>query len=406
MLKTKVINTKTHSFIKPEIKLLLLCSRTRLNDSIKQQINYWTKQNIDWEYLISTAYQHGLLPLLFNNLNNTCPEAVPKDILTNLRNCFQSNVQRNLLLTAELLKILNLLKANQIEALPFKGATLAAKAYGQIALRQFCDLDILIEEKNAQKVVDLLVSIGYQLPDPMAKLEDRPYMKYKIFLESEKTQKKYNLIHTQKRIAIDLQWSLTERRITRFFPVNFSHLHAHSQLVSLGGMEVRQFSSEDTLLYLCFHGSKHCWSELKWICDVAEFVTSHPEIDWSIVQQRAQKWKVSRMLNLGLFLAMDLLSLSLPAAVQQNMKVDQVIESLANNVKYGLFEQVFTETEKIAFRFKLRTQISEQIAYAMDVLLTPTAKEWHYVKLPKFCLFLYRFIRPYRLMIEFSKDNS
>lgn len=406
MLETKLMNTKAHLFVKPETNLLLLCSRTRLNDAIKQQISYLVKQNIDWEYLISIASQHGLLPLLFNNLNKTCSEAVPENILTDLRNCFQTIVQRNLLLTAELLKILNLLKANQIDALPFKGATLAATAYGQISLRQFCDLDILIEEKNAQKVVDLLVSIGYQLPDPIGKLEDRPYMKYKIFLESEKIQKKYNLVHAQRRIAIDLQWSLTERRITRFFPVDFSHLYAYSQIVSLGGMEIRQFSPEDTLLYLCFHGSKHCWSELKWICDVAEFVNSHPEIDWSIVQQRAQKWKISRMLNLGLFLAMDLLSLNLPAAVQQNMKVDRVVESLANNVKCGLFGQVFTETQKIAFRFKLRTQIPEQIAYALDVLLTPTAKEWHYIKLPEFCLFLYHFIRPYRLMIEFSKEND
>ncbi|NJL52548.1 MAG: nucleotidyltransferase family protein [Hydrococcus sp. SU_1_0] len=126
------------------------------------------------------------------------------------------------------------------------------------------------------------------------------------FLESDKFQKKYNLIHPQKNVAVDLQWSLTERRITRFFPVDFQHLQQNSQKISFLNSEILQFSSEDMVLYLCFHGSKHCWSELKWIVDLAEFITANRDINWEIVNQRSQQWKISRMLSLGLFLVNDL----------------------------------------------------------------------------------------------------
>ncbi|NJL52549.1 MAG: nucleotidyltransferase family protein [Hydrococcus sp. SU_1_0] len=105
---------------KPEIELILCCSRTHLNASISERIKFLVQQDLDWKYLFNTAAHQGVMPLLYQNLYQTCPEQVPQDLLSNLRSYFQLNTQRVLLLTAELLKILNILKANQIEAIPFK----------------------------------------------------------------------------------------------------------------------------------------------------------------------------------------------------------------------------------------------------------------------------------------------
>ncbi|MGL6341044.1 MAG: nucleotidyltransferase domain-containing protein, partial [Waterburya sp.] len=282
----------------PEIELILCCSRTKLDDYSTNNIKVLLEEKLDWHYLLNIAAKQGVLPLVYYNLNRTFSQQVPVEILAQLHQYFQANIKRNLLITAELIKILKALEAKQIEAITFKGPSLAIKAYGQLALRQFCDLDIFIEEQNSLEVVNLLVSLGYQLPDPIAQLASRPYLAYQEFLESEETQKKYNLAHTQKNIAIDLQWSLTERRINRFFPVNFQHINSNSSSISLAAVKIKQFSAEDMLLYLCFHGSKHCWSELKWICDVAEFIRANPEINWQLVTLRAREWKIERMLSL------------------------------------------------------------------------------------------------------------
>ena len=47
---------------------------------------------------------HRLTPLLYYNLNAICPEKVPEDVLMKLKNYFHINVQKNLLLTGELIK--------------------------------------------------------------------------------------------------------------------------------------------------------------------------------------------------------------------------------------------------------------------------------------------------------------
>ena len=50
-----------------------------------------------------------------------------------------------MLLTSELIKIMKLLEENDIKAIAFKGPTLAQLAYGDVTLRQYVDLDLLVE---------------------------------------------------------------------------------------------------------------------------------------------------------------------------------------------------------------------------------------------------------------------
>ena len=405
-MTSTILKTDSHvTLLQPEIELLLACSRTNLDDKANAKIKAALKQKLDWSYLIDSASRQGVLPLVYYNLNRAYPELVPADVLLNLRHYFVANSQTVLKLTAELVKIIQVLQQNQIDAITFKGPTLAAVAYGQLALREFCDLDILIEGANSRQVVDLLVSLGYQLPDPLARLEERPYMAYKEFLESEETQKKYNLFHKENKVAIDLQWSLTERRIDRFFPVDFQHLDAHADSMTLAGTKIKQFSAEDMLLYLCFHGSKHCWSELKWVCDVAEFVRANPKLDWQTVNQRAKAWKLESMYSLGLFLVQDLLEIDIPKGAKQDIKQDRNIQNLIGKVRQAIFAEPLTEAEQIAFRFKLRNKIYEQMFYSLDVLLTPTAKEWDYLpfRLPKPLSFLYRLVRLYRVSLKYLR---
>jgi hypothetical protein len=114
----------------PEIELLLCCARTQPSPEIGQQIQTLAQQSLDWSYLLQTAARHSVLPLLYQNLKTLCPEAVPKPVLSELRNFFHTNAAHNLFLTQELLKILKLFQDNDIPAIPFKGPVLAVSVYG------------------------------------------------------------------------------------------------------------------------------------------------------------------------------------------------------------------------------------------------------------------------------------
>jgi hypothetical protein len=57
------------------------------------------------------------------------------------------HTEHNFLLTEELLALLSELEANGIPEIAYKGPGLAAMIYGDLAMRQFNQLDIIVEEQ-------------------------------------------------------------------------------------------------------------------------------------------------------------------------------------------------------------------------------------------------------------------
>ena len=74
------------------------------------------------------------------SLENCCLPERARD----LERRFARNAQRSLRLTQRTAKILACLARRGIEAIPYKGPALAQTVYGDVAMRQFSDLDILI----------------------------------------------------------------------------------------------------------------------------------------------------------------------------------------------------------------------------------------------------------------------
>ena len=117
---------------------------------------------MDWPYVSNLGGRHGLIPLLYKNLKSVCPERVPESVMDNFRNHFLVNAGHNVLRTRELLTLLDLFETHHVHAIPYKGPVLAASVYGDLALRQFSDLDILVQKQDIPKAKDLLISNGYR----------------------------------------------------------------------------------------------------------------------------------------------------------------------------------------------------------------------------------------------------
>ena len=65
------------------------------------------------------------------------------------------------------------MKTHDIEALAFKGPTLSQMAYGDITLRQYSDLDILVDEKEIFKAGSVLAQHEYDAAFPIEILKNR-----------------------------------------------------------------------------------------------------------------------------------------------------------------------------------------------------------------------------------------
>src|SRR5207247_2195984 len=155
--------------------------------------------------------------------------------------------RRNLRFAGELLRLLELFEGEGIAAVPFKGPVLAVAAYGDIALRESRDLDILVRRGDVQHAKQLLLSRGY-----------RPELSVEAGHDAALLASGYHYpLRRDDGLAVELHWNLAPREFP--YPVDLEEVWTRLRPVRLGGRTVCTLASEDLLLFLCAHGAKHCW---------------------------------------------------------------------------------------------------------------------------------------------------
>lgn len=324
-----------------------------------------------------------------------CPQSVPDGTMNQLHARFIRNAGRNFFLTERLLKLLNLLQEQNILAIPFKGPVLAESAYGNLVLRHFVDLDILIHKRDVPKTLRLLESNGHR---PEVKLNNE---QIRAYLETEYS---FAAISECGRVNVEIHWEMTGRYSS--FPFDLEFVQDRLELSTLAGKKVLQLSPEDLLLYLCLHGAKHCWGVLDWICSLAELVRSRPTMDWTQVTDLAKKMKCERITFLGLFLTSDFLGAPLPGDIRKRVEADASIRRIASEVYLNLFQRSgeFSKNQRnpdfSSLHIKMRDRFLEKARYSLSLALKPTRQDWRIFPLPAHLSFLHYLLRPMRLSVS------
>jgi hypothetical protein len=260
--------------------------------------------DLDWAYLLQAGWHNDVLPLLYWHLNTTCPERVPPSILRELREFFCQTSVRNLAMTHELVRLLGLFRRHNIQALPFKGPSLALSLYGNVALRPVGDLDILVAKQDFRTVKQLLVDEGYRLDIEMnaeeaaRRLEEDFFLGFRRPHGDIRIEIHWELLHTRLRgrAAIGSVWNSVTRS-------------------ELAGQPTLALPAKELLLLLCIHGQRHDWERLKWIGDVGRLIETNPHIDWADVRRNAANMEQERAILMGTFLVSSLLGVQLPEAI-------------------------------------------------------------------------------------------
>jgi hypothetical protein len=378
--------------IRPEDEVLLCVGRTDREGEIAERLSLLLQHDLEWEYLLDSARRHGLMPSLHQCLQ--CADRVSAEVKTQLRDESNALQGTNLLLTRELLRVLSLLDAEGVRAIPFKGPTLTIMAYGNLALRQFNDLDFLLQPADIPRAQAVLSLHGYRCQHPLGKVQEDAYFCSLCQLP---------LLHEEHSILVELHSKVTPRDFSfSADPTFWQRLIP----VSLLGKEVLTFSREDLLLILCVHGAKHVWCCLGWICDVANLLSVSPGLDWEQVTEQARRRGCERMLWLGLFLAHDLLGALLPDLVVQEVHKDSVVRLLAERVYKQLFCSPGMDLSGFSaalFHLRVRERLCDGFRYSLSLVLAPTLADWEVLALPAQLSFLYYPARFLRLMGKYRR---
>lgn len=379
-----------------EAELLVHCARLEIDPARAERIRKLASSNLDWTRLLSLAQRHALVPLLFFQLNRVAANQVPPGQLKQMRDRSQSNAALNVLLAGEMVRLLELFEEHQIPAVPYKGPAIGVGIYGNLALRQFADLDILVPDTDVWKATDLLIAEGYRAHFTI------PARKQSSFIRLGYVRL-FN--HKTEATTVELHWRLAPR----FFGASFdpSKLWQRARRLELQGSRVREPSPEDLILMLCIHGAKDCWEKLEWVCGLAELIRSEPQVDWQRLLHHAKEIRCLKMVSLGLVLADELLEAPIPGGVLDQLTARERLDSLVDLAAKRFFSgdsSSLSLARRIKFHLAMKDSLPEKFRYCARLALTTTPVDWEMIQLPEAVSFLYFPLRALRLLKKYGAE--
>jgi Uncharacterised nucleotidyltransferase len=382
----------------PEKRLLLCCARTTLPPGCAEKIRELAALPLDWDYLFPEAARNSLRPLLARHLSACAAEIVSPPQMKRLNDAARTNTGRCLILTAELIRMIDRFREAGVSAVPYKGPVIAAQAYQDITLREFEDLDVIVRQDAMPRVNEIVTSLGYRPKFPWALSSDT---------RSALVPGEYQYSDPSRRMVLELH---TERTLRHFpVPPDLDDLSRRLVPVPLSGNEIQTFAPEDALVMLCIHGSKDFWERISWIADVAELIRACPGLDWDAVCGRADSWKAQRILHLGLTLASELLDARLPDEIEARVKQDRVARALASEAAQRLLRRdqaAFGSAARFSVRRRMVNGVLAGWCYSMRLTVAPAEEDWQMVRLPAALSPLYAALRPLRLLRKYGWNGG
>lgn len=370
-------------------------SRLDLDAAARARLRERLAGDLDWTLLLELASRHRLGPLLYRHVNAAAPTLVPRQAFIDLWRSHEINVRRSEALATELARLLDRLAAAGIRALAYKGPVLALSLYGDLALREYEDLDILVDRDQLLEAKGLLEADGYEPDYPL-----EPHLE-RAFLGAH-AQFHRALVHRETGLLVELHW-----RSDADFPVESTAdptWWASRPMQRLLGRDVRGFSRDELLLVLCLHATRHQGYRLAWLAEIAELIRQGP-LDWPWITTTTARLSCTRRVGVSLLLARRLLGAELPVSVQRTLDTDAAVTALASRLEARLFVKNVGELralERLAMSLRFYDRQAHRLAHLHDVSLAPSLKEWSQWPLPTLLFPLYVPLRLMRLAAKYG----
>lgn len=225
----------------------------------------WTTDgsDLDWNRLRRLAIAHGVAPLL-----HQCWVEQAADVPATLQDVFkrarQENALRGVLALRQRDELLAVLAHADIAVLVLKGAALGRRWYGELSLRPFVDIDLLVPRDQIAAANASLLEAGY--------------------LESTSERTDFHEVPLYRRgqpCGVEIHHELTSLRGTQL--LTYEELSKRAVAPELDNPALRTLGPEDTLIHLCLHLLHHLqltegWA-LRYLCDMDRHLRLYA-LDW------------------------------------------------------------------------------------------------------------------------------
>ncbi|MGZ8997829.1 MAG: nucleotidyltransferase domain-containing protein [Allosphingosinicella sp.] len=303
----------------PELKLMAACCRWPPSAARGEAIRTSAAEPIDWDGFGRLVAKHRVEGLVHDGLKRA-GVVPPAELDESLAAEASDIARRNLAFAAECKALNALLDEAGTDHLFIKGTTLNILAYGTLALKKACDIDLLVDPDVYERAVELVEARGYRclVPGPDPARAD--------ILDWARSHK--HTIWTRSGIILELHSSLVDN------PPLLPGLSVRSprQSVEIApGIVLPTLATEILFAYLCAHGATHGWSRLKWLADVAALIKDMDEARIERLHARSVELGGGRSAGQALLLCSTLFGMSLPAGLDRALRGD-----VANRLLVGV----------------------------------------------------------------------
>ncbi len=256
-----------------ELRLVAACSWAPPEPYLGEQgrrIGELCREGVAWERVLALAVRHQTVALACAALERWGREAVPAGVMEELGKLAGGARRRALLAAAESARIARGLGGGGFGVLPLKGAALSEELYGDPAARQAADVDLLVRKSEVERAEEVLAGLGYEAEFPAGRMT--PRMRELV----RRCASAVGYRHGTLPVAVDLHWDQE-----LWTGEQLELLWRRSEAGECLGVPMRRLDGDALLVYLCDHGTKHNWSRVKWLSDVAMLLARGRERPWA-----------------------------------------------------------------------------------------------------------------------------
>jgi hypothetical protein len=333
--------------------------------------------------------RHGIAPLFLETVRTARPTLVSADVATALDARCREIARENLRRTGALLEVLAACARADVGVLTFKGPTLGVLAYGDLARRDFADIDILVAARDAVAAWDCLLALGY-VPRPSLTAAQRSV--------HTRAGHEHTFVHAVTRVAVELHWALLPRVLATLMDEH--PVWRRTRRCDIGGTRVLTLGVPDLVLFLAIHGAKHAWWRLAWIADFAHLIARERSVDWGALIATARDRGADRILLLALALATDMAPECRPEGAVRARLASREVRRLADVVwGHWLCQPPDpARPEHRAFQLAALARFRDRARYLARWVSNPTTLDFAALDLPPRARGLYYALRPLRLV--------
>ncbi len=286
--------------LSPELQLVAACCRPGAERAVDDAVvRLAAHPGLDGKALLATVARHRVAPQVLAALQKS---SVELDSVTGagLRDMASRAAMRSLLLAGESVALQTAFDQAGLHAIFLKGTALACLIHDDIGLKDSWDIDLLVPLAQVDPAITLLAGRGYVLHRPEG-------LSREAFTRFQTVSKECVLVHPARKVFVELHWKLVDN------PHELAGLSlSRTQHVSVASGQLRTLADVELFAYLTVHGTRHSWSRLKWIADVAAFLRQKSEAEVRSLRDEAVAIGGGRGPDVALHLCSTLFGMPIP----------------------------------------------------------------------------------------------